>query len=204
MNSRQAANVYNSAAPEYQGRVRKLKQIKKDTTKMLLDLLKPGDHVLDVGCAVGYDTLMLSKKCKTYGIEVSPEMVRRARQRNQEATILAGDFLQYPFKQQFNGIFANAFIHLFPSGTDKLVLRKMHRILKSGGAAYISTTRANRSKEGWYRKKDYLSEEKRFRKYWTKRGLAQALKETGFSTVQYSEVTDPFNKRFMIYLVRKN
>ena len=197
------SKTYDSCAAEYQERLKKQKVIKKETTRILLKYLQPKSRVIDIGCGVGYDVLMLSKKCEAYGIDISPEMAKRARQRNKNATIILGDFLRYRFVDKFDGIFSNAFIHLFPTGIYEKVLREMHRILTTNGVAYISTTRERRSREGWYRKKDYRSKAKRFRKYWTKTELSKALIELGFTIVKYFEMTDPFGKRFMNFIVRK-
>lgn len=200
------AKTYDSVAKEYSERVKKQKQIKKETTQILLDYLKQNSLVLDIGCAVGYDTLMLSRKSRVVGLDVSPEMVRKAKaqnKNNKKVKIILGDFMATPFKEKFDGIFANAFIHLFPTGKYEKVLLKMRKILKPGGFAYISTTRSKISKEGWYRKKDYKSDGKRFRKYWTKMELARALKMTDFKIVKYFEKVDPFNKNYMWFIVEK-
>jgi SAM-dependent methyltransferase len=200
------AKTYDSVAHEYQARLKKTRAIKKETTQILLDYLKPGEFVLDLGCAVGYDTKMLSKKCKVVGLDISQEMVKRAKRENKgnrRATIRRGDFLSISFDKKFDAIFANAFIHLFPSGTDMKALWKMRSVLRPGGVAYISTTRSERSKEGWYRKKDYHSSEKRFRKYWRKAELSQALKKTKFNIIKYFEIDDPFGNHLMNFIVRK-
>jgi ubiquinone/menaquinone biosynthesis C-methylase UbiE len=200
------AKTYDSVAAEYQERMKKQRQIKKETTQVLLDYLQPGERVLDLGCAVGYDTLMLARKCQVTGLDISPEMVKKARhqnRRNKRTRILLGDFVSMSFKEKFGGIFANAFLHLFPTGEYEKVLAKMRRVLRDGGFAYISTTRSKRSKEGWFRKKDYKSQEKRFRKYWTKREMTHALEVAGFHIVKYFENIDPFGKHFMYFIVQK-
>lgn len=200
------AKTYDSVAAEYQERVKKQRQIKRETTQVLLDYLQPGDRVLDLGCAVGYDTLMLARKCRVTGLDISPEMVYKAKRqnrRNKKTRILLGDFVKMPFKEKFDGIFANAFIHLFSTGEYEKVLAKMRRVLRDGGFAYISTTRSKRSKEGWFHKKDYKSKEKRFRKYWTKRELTSVLRAANFRIVKYFENIDPFGKYFMYFIVQK-
>lgn len=172
----------------------------------MLDYLKPGNRVLDLGCAVGYDTKMLARKCNVVGLDISPEMVKLAKQenvRNRKVKIIQGDFLAVRFKEKFDGIFANAFIHLFPTGTDRKVFEKMRVLLREGGVAYIATTRSKKSQEGWYYKKDYKSREKRFRKYWRKTELSQALEKTGFKIIRYFEFDDPFGKHQMNFIVRK-
>ncbi len=199
------ARTYDSVADEYQKRLKKTRCIKKETTKILLDYMKKNDLVLDLGCAVGYDTKMLSKKCKVVGVDISNEMVKRAKiqnKNNNRVKIIQGDFSSMPFNRKFNGIFANAFVHLFPSGKYEKVFIKMKKVLVKGGFAYISTTLSKKSKEGWYIKRDYNSKEKRFRKYWTKNALQKALKKEGFTIIKYFEIIDPFDKHFMNFIVR--
>lgn len=200
------AKTYDSVAKEYRERLKKARTVKKETTQILLDYLKPGNQVLDLGCAVGYDTKMLARKCNVVGLDISPEMVNLARQENKQnykVKIIQGDFLAVSFKGKFDGIFANAFIHLFPTGTDRKVLQKMLMLLRESGVAYIATTRSKRSREGWYYKKDYKSREKRFRKYWRKTELSQALQKAGFKIIRYFEFDDPFGKHQMNFIVQK-
>ena len=200
------AKTYDSVAKEYRERLQKARAIKKETTQILLDYLEPGNRVLDLGCAVGYDTKMLARKCNVLGLDISPEMVKLAQQenaRNHKVKIIQGDFLAVRFKEKFDGIFANAFIHLFSTGTDRKVFEKMRVLLREGGVAYIATTRSKKSREGWYYKKDYKSKEKRFRKYWRKTELSQALQAAGFKIIRSFEFDDPFGKHQMNFIVQK-
>jgi hypothetical protein len=43
----------------------------------------------------------------------------------------------------------------------------------------------------------------RFRKHWTREEMEQALRKAGFQVEKYFEVTDPFGKQFMNFVVRK-
>ena len=56
----------------------------------------PGDRVLDVGCNSGYIVDFLPVNCTAYGIDVSPELVKRARKRLEEARIAPAEEIPYP------------------------------------------------------------------------------------------------------------
>jgi SAM-dependent methyltransferase len=198
--------IYDSVANEYKERLIKARQIKKETTQLLLNYLKPGDLVLDLGCAIGYDTKMLSRKCSVVGIDISEEMIKKARSQNKgnrKVTIIHGDFLSMKFDRKFDGIFANAFIHLFPTSIDAKVFKKIRTSLGAGGVAYISTTISKRLKEGWYTKKGYSSKEKRFRKFWTKKALTKLITDSDFKIVNQFDLKDPFGNHLMNFIIQK-
>jgi putative hydrolases of HD superfamily len=110
---------------------------------------------------------------------------------------------KYKFNKKYDGIFAQAFIHLFPKDTVKKLLQKIHKLLTPQGVACFTTTKSYESKEGWFPKHDYIGNYTRFRKFWTKEELKETLKENGYDLIDYYEITDPYLKTWMNFTVKK-
>jgi SAM-dependent methyltransferase len=94
---------------------------------------------LDVGCgAGGLDELLIPHVDRLVGVDVSPEMVKRARLLNPEADyqVYAGDKL--PFGDQtFDLVFASCVVHhVDPSVWDAFVA-EMYRVTRPGGAIAV-------------------------------------------------------------------
>ncbi|WP_290920441.1 methyltransferase domain-containing protein [Halodesulfovibrio sp.] len=111
-----------------------------------LSEIRSGDHVLDMGCGAGIDTLIAAKLAEpegsSIGVDFSEDMIRRA-QSNKE---LAGvenvsfqvvDGTELPFiDEQFDVVTTNAMLNL---AVDKeSVLTEAYRVLKSGGRLHVS------------------------------------------------------------------
>ena len=196
--------TYDSLAQEYEEKAKVRDEISQLIISKFIKNMKTGNNVLDIGCAIGLQTsIFRAYRYNVTGIEISDEMVKYAKKRNPESNIIVGDFMKYKFKDKFDAIFAQAFIHLYPEKEVNNVIGKIRELLKVDGVALITTTKSNESKEGWYVKTDYSGNKKRFRKHWTKEELENKLKECNFKIIDYYEMTDTFNKEFMIFTVRK-
>lgn len=107
--------------------------------------LAPGEHVVDVGCGAGIDSLiaagMVGEDGAVIGVDMTPGMVERARQ-----SAAAGGFNQVRFHQGFaeslpvpeswaDVVISNGVLNLFP---DKFSgLQEMARVLKPRGRLQI-------------------------------------------------------------------
>jgi ubiquinone/menaquinone biosynthesis C-methylase UbiE len=114
----------------------------------LADLLpvRPGDAVLDVGCGTGDLAQVLAQRVGSggtvAGIDVSPEMIARARQKARRRGLTI-DFRLEPVQalpfadQSFDGVISSLAFHHFPAELRGEALANMARVLKPGGQVCI-------------------------------------------------------------------
>ncbi len=108
---------------------------------LAIDQIENGSSVLDIGCGAGFDLYIAScqvgRKGKVIGVDLTPEMVDRARKNlaaakvaNTEVLLVASE--QMPFADHtFDVVISNGVINLSP---DKPTLfAEIHRVLKPGG-----------------------------------------------------------------------
>ena len=123
-----------------------------------LGALRPGEHVLDIGCGAGMDTLVAAQMVGTggtvTGIDMTPAMVAKARRSVAEAglanvTIVEGSAEELPFASaSFDVVISNGVIDLIP---DKdAVFSEIARVLRPGGRIQLAdvTIRRPVSEEG--------------------------------------------------------
>ena len=92
-------NTYNELAQKYE----KLANVRLNFNKILInDFAKyiEGKEILDIGCAIGIDTNILSSLgFKVIGIDISSEMLKYAKKRNPQIDFICSNFLKYKFEQ---------------------------------------------------------------------------------------------------------
>lgn len=126
------------------------------------------------------------------GIEFSEQMAQIASRTAPNARIIVDEFLGHDFKgEMFDGVYASAFVHLFPLDDARKVVQKIHGLLYPQGVALVSTTRHEVESEGFMIKAGFVSEQKRFRRLYDKPGIEELLTSGGFTIRNYGEVKDP-------------
>jgi SAM-dependent methyltransferase len=103
--------------------------------------VKKGEAVLDIGCGAGVDTLvaaiMVGPKGKVIGIDLVPEMLKRARTNLKKTslknvTFREGSAERLPFPHgTFDVVISNGVFNLIPDKAK--ALREVLRVLKSSG-----------------------------------------------------------------------
>ena len=108
--------------------------------------IKSGEHVVDIGCGAGIDTLiagkMVGSRGHVIGVDMTDKMLARARKANEEA-----GFTQVEFKKGYmedlpvqdewaDVIISNGVLNLAPD--KKKVLQEFARVLKPSGRLQIA------------------------------------------------------------------
>ena len=80
----------------------------------LVELLAPapGERILDVGCGTGYLASRIAEAgARVLGIDISPEMVQRARRSYPGLEFQIADAASFRFSDPFDAVFSNAALH---------------------------------------------------------------------------------------------
>jgi len=108
----------------------------------LVDQLEDGARVLDVGCGAGVPiSRALARRFVVTGVDISSEMVQRARASVPEGSFIRGDIMSVDFPSSYFDA-AVAFYSIFhlPREEHPELFRRIHRWLKPGG--YLLATLA--------------------------------------------------------------
>jgi phosphatidylethanolamine/phosphatidyl-N-methylethanolamine N-methyltransferase len=110
--------------------------------KQAMDLLnlQTGERVLLVGVGTGADLPLLPQGVQAVGVDISPEMLAKARQRfplpGREVTLLEGDAQKLLVDESScDAVIFNLVLSVIPNGAD--CLRENWRAIKPGGRAVI-------------------------------------------------------------------
>jgi ubiquinone/menaquinone biosynthesis C-methylase UbiE len=139
MTNRRNRFFYRLWAPIYELAVGRLFAAGRKQALELLNL-QPGERVLWVGCGTGADLPLLPEEVNAVGIDLSPAMLARARQKlplpGREVTLLQGDAQQILVDEaSFDAVIFNLILSVIPDGA--ACLRENLRALKPGGRAVV-------------------------------------------------------------------
>jgi ubiquinone/menaquinone biosynthesis C-methylase UbiE len=116
--------------------------------EMTLNLaqVKPGDHVLEVGCGTGTLTLAAKRQTgpsgKVFGIDVIPGMIelsqRKAAQAGEDITFKSGSIDDIPFSaNQFDVVMCSFMIFHMSEMIRRKGIAEIHRVLKPQGRLLV-------------------------------------------------------------------
>jgi ubiquinone/menaquinone biosynthesis C-methylase UbiE len=104
--------------------------------------VKPGNSVLDIGCGTGSQAIAVKRQVgangSVHGIDASPEMIARARQKAARARLdvafSEGSVETLPFPDhQFDVVLSIMMLHHLPRSLRPVCAREVQRVLKPGG-----------------------------------------------------------------------
>ncbi|MEI6266979.1 MAG: class I SAM-dependent methyltransferase [bacterium] len=177
-------------------------------------------NVLDLGCGNGrlYEFLT-SKGARYTGLDLSPDLIKIAKNKYPKGDFVAGNLLKTPFEDgQFDVIYCIATLHHIPSKELRIeALKEISRILRPGGQIFFTNWYFwNKSKYLKQIRASFLSDNKlplgdffmpwkrsdtivtttRYFHAWTKTEMKQLLRKTGFTQIQ----TSGFKHKFWFLL----
>ena len=135
MNKKDIAEFFDRCAPWWDADMIRPEEI---ITKILENAgIRPGIHVLDVACGTGVlFPDYLSRGANVTGIDISPEMVRIAREKFPDLQVLCGDVEALDDGYLYDAAMVyNAFPH-FPDPAG--LIRKLAALLKEGGRVSVA------------------------------------------------------------------
>lgn len=195
--------TYQKIAPEY-ARRRADSNLWIAEYRTFKNLVK-GKKVLDVGCGTGHEALYFAKdKFQYLGIDASPAMIKIARKLVPSLKFRVMDMtkLKLP-KESFDGFWACASLLHIPRKKVLSVLKSLKKVLKPGGAGFISVKYKPRPKESL--QVDSYPGLKRFFSYYNEASFKKLIKESGLKIVKFSakiNYRDPVKQRWLIFFVK--
>ncbi len=106
----------------------------KRRVTMLVDLLKSGDSVLELGCGTGYFTKELAKlDIHVTAIDISPELIDQAKETiaSDHVTFVIQNAYQMDFADEcFNSVIGSSVLHHLDINK---AISEIYRVLKAGG-----------------------------------------------------------------------
>jgi SAM-dependent methyltransferase len=198
-------NVYDGLASVYEDRALLHVTATRQRVEQLISLLKASSRVIDVGCGVGLALSFFREAgMMVTGVELSEKMASYTRMRNPRANIIVGDFLTLELSSDYDLVFAQSFIHLFPKSMSGTVISKLVNMLKPNGFLAVSTDLSYRSGQAWGRKADYPGHPKRYKRTWTREELRLALVSSGCSVVDEFTMPNYQGRRFLEVTVQRS
>jgi SAM-dependent methyltransferase len=174
-------------------------------TNTFLSYLKPGAAILDVGCGAGVKSAYLAGKgFRVTGIDFSDRMIELSRQRVSGASFYIKDiYSPLGFKNEFDGIFAQAVLLHIPKRDIPKVLNNILEPLKVSGYFYIAVKeqRDNEQGEEMVTENDYVFEYQRFFSYFKLGEVKNYLTQAGIQII--NEVVTTSGRRNWIQVVGK-
>ena len=172
---------YDACAESYEGARRANPEVEIGA---LLDQLNDGGAALDIGCGAGIPAArFLAERFSVTGVDVSSEMVRRARRNVPTGDFLCDDIMSVDFPpSSFDVAVALFSIFHLPREEHSELFRRIYRWLVPGG--HLLCTLSHRSEEG-YTEDDFFG----VTMYWSIYSLEEyrkMLAEIGFTLLATS------------------
>lgn len=109
--------------------------------KSVLPQLKTGEHILDVGCGNGRDSIFFAQHgLNVTALDMSREAIAYIEAHEPKVCAVCGDFAAAPvFSTQYDSIYSRFFIHALTSEQELILLERCYTALRKGGKMFIET-----------------------------------------------------------------
>ncbi len=175
-------------------------------TDAFISFLRPGAHVLDVGCGGGTKSAYLIEKgFRVVGIDFSDGMIEIAKREVPEAEFAVMDMKDLSgIRREFDGVFAQASLLHIPKNEVHSVFREFLSRLKPNGYLYVAVKEKNEGQldEEIKKESDYGYEYERFFSFYTSVELKQYFLDAGLAIV-YEDVVPSGKTRWISVIGRK-
>ncbi|MBX2823922.1 MAG: class I SAM-dependent methyltransferase [Gammaproteobacteria bacterium] len=170
MIDKQTIAVYNKQTEEYANLAQN--SVVSQELKEFISLIKPGGHVLDLGCGPAMDSAFMRDQGLTVDpVDASTEMVKLANSKFDIGARVAR-FEDITEIDAYDGIWANYSLLHATADSFPTILAALYRALRPGGWLHIGM------KSGTGSQRDRLG---RFYTYYTEEDLQAVLTATGFT-----------------------
>jgi SAM-dependent methyltransferase len=163
-----------------------------------------GPHrLLELGPGSGSVLAELGKIAnETVAVEVSPRMAEVARAHAPDALIVVGDILSLDFvDRSFDGIYAGAFLHLFPQTEAEQLVQRIARWVKQNGVVFINTSVSSQCGEAIELKADYIHRVARFRSRWTEEQFRRLIESNGLKIIDRITTDERERNKFWVAFI---
>jgi len=176
-------------------------RFEKGLRKRGLQLLavQKGEQVLEIGFGTGYSLVEIARSVgetgKSYGIDLTPEMLELARERLRKAALLnrvelhQGDARDMPYEaNMFDAAYMAETLELFDTPDIPIVLQEIKRVLKPmGRLGVVSLSKEGRENSRFLRLYEWVHQ--KIPKYASCRPIyvEQSIEEAGYEIVKREE-----------------
>lgn len=94
--------------------------------------VKPGEHILDLGCGTGHLTKQIQDKgAIVKGTDLSPDMIQQAKEKYPDVDFAVEDAADFFADDKYDAVFSNAALHWVKDQNG--MMRSVYNVLKHGG-----------------------------------------------------------------------
>lgn len=163
-------------------------------------LRPPVRRILELGPGSGDVLAILGNTAEeTVAIDISARMAAIAHQHAPKALLIIADALRIDFPQQsFDGVYAGAFLHLFPTHDAAKLVRRIAKWTRRGGVVFANTSISSESTESLEVKSDYLHRVARFRSKWTEGQFRHLLEDNGLAITERFSTDESERAKFWV------
>ncbi len=193
--------TYNKIAHEWSSNHSSRTFLQKDILSFK-SLLHPAKKIIDIGSGGGRDSLELSSIYDYVGIDISRGLIKEAKKTNPSAIFLNQSMYDIKFKDNnFDGFLASASLLHIPKEKIGIVLKSIHRVVKTEGIGLISIKQGTGEKMIEEKMESgYISQ--RFFTFYEKSEFTDLLKQNGFEVIHISRKKASTKTTWLIFLIK--